>query len=478
MRLAQFKTLSDQDIAAVHAASLDILKNCGILVHSRRVLEILEQGGAIVDYEKKSAKIPTQVVEKCIAAAPSSITLYDRNGDPALALGDGTPHCASGHNAIFITDVEAKERRFATVKDVENFARISDQLKSIDIVGVPLNPQDVPRKATLLYAAKALYENTTKPLFFSTESREVNAAIIEMMKAVADKEDIAACPNAVCQLSPTSPLYWEQGAAEGVMDAALNGVPLNILPEPMSGVSAPYSVAGLLTVHNTEVLSGVVIAELTKIGAPVLYGSSWTTYDMKGSAAIIGSPETHLLRVAGCQMARFYNIPSHTTAPNSDANTHDEQNAWEKALSNICAICADNDIVMNSGMFATGLTVSLEQLVLDDEINGIIKRMRRGVDVNLDSIAAEVIKQVGPAKDFLMEDHTLENLRSGEFWEGDTIRYKVYDSWVAGGTKGVEFQAKQRVDKILSAENHNRLNERVVRRLNDIIANFEKKHCE
>ena len=166
------------------------------------------------------------------------------------------PHCASGHNAIFITDIEAKERRFATVKDVEDFARISDHLKSIDIVGVPLNPQDVPRKATLLYAVKALYENTTKPLFFSTESREVNAAIIKMMKAVAGKEDIAACPNAVCQLSPTSPLYWEQGAAEGVMDAALNGVPLNILPEPMSGVSAPYSVAGLLTVHNTEVLSG------------------------------------------------------------------------------------------------------------------------------------------------------------------------------------------------------------------------------
>ena len=132
---------------------------------------------------------------------------------------------------------------------------------------------------------------------------------------------------------------------------------------------------------------------------------------------------------------------------------------------------------MNSGMFATGLTVSLEQLVLDDEVNGIIKRMRRGIEVNSDSIAAEVIKQVGPAKDFLMEDHTLDNLRSGEFWEGDTVRYKVYDTWVAGGAKRVEFQAKQRVEKILEADYPDKLDAGVVRRLSDIIVDFEKNHC-
>ncbi len=477
MRLEKFTTLSQEDIKAVHEASLDILQNCGILVHSRKVLELLETNGASVDYEKKNAKIPAELVEKCIASSPSHITLYDRNGKPAFELGDGTPRCASGHNAIFITDVETDERRYAVVKDVEDFALISDQLKNIDIVGVPLNPQEVPSKATLLYAFKALFENTTKPLFFSTESREVNLAIIDMMKAIAGKDDISGCPNAVCQLSPTSPLYWEQGAAEGAVDAAVNGIPLNILPEPMSGVSAPYSVAGLLTVHNTEVLSGIVIAQLVRPGTPVIYGSSWTTYDMKFSAAIIASPETHLLRIAGCQMARFYNVPSHTTALNSDANAHDEQNAWEKSLSNISAICADNDIIMNAGMFATGLTISLEQLVLDDEINGIIKRMRTGIDASSDKIAAEVIKAVGPAKDFLMEDHTLDNLRSGEFWEGDTVRYKNYDKWMEEGSKNVEYQARERVNKILAAGNPNKLDDSTIKKLKDIIDVFEKENC-
>lgn len=477
MRLSPFTTLSPEDINAVHAASLDILENCGIMVHSAKVLEILEHNGAKVDYNKKNAKLPAVLVERCIASAPSRITLFDRNGKPAFDLGDAVPRCASGHNAIFITDTESKERRYATVKDVEAFALISDRLKNIDIVGVPLNPQDVPRKATLLYAVKALFENTTKPLFFSTESREVNLAIIEMMKAVAGRRDIAECPNAVCQLSPTSPLYWEQGAAEGVMDAALNGVPLNILPEPMSGVSAPYSVAGLLTVHNAETLSGVVISQLVRPGAPVIYGSSWTTYDMKRSAAIIASPETHILRVAGCQMARYYDIPSHTTALNSDAHAHDEQNAWEKALSNICAICADNDIIMNAGMFATGLTISLEQLVLDDEINGIIKRMRTGVEVNAYTMAAEVIKNVGPAKDYLMDDHTLDNLRSGEFWEGDTVFFQNYDKWQADGGLNVECVAKARAEEILRSGNKSKLDADVVRQLSEIIARFELENC-
>jgi trimethylamine--corrinoid protein Co-methyltransferase len=477
MRLTPFETLSQSEIIAVHAASLDILENCGVLVHSATVLRMLEDNGCEVDYAKKSARIPKKLVESCISMAPHTFTLYDRMGRAACVVGDAEPKCASGHNAIFVMDTQSNERRYATVRDVEAFALLSDQLENIDIVGVPLNPQDVSSKATLLYAVKALFENTTKPLFFSTESREVNVAIIDMMKAVAGTDDIAKCPNAICQLSPTSPLYWEKGAVEGIVDAAQNGVPLNILPEPMSGVSAPYSVAGLLTVHNTEVLSGIVIAQIVRPGTPVIYGSSWTTYDMKSTAAVIASPETHILRVAGCQMARYYNVPSHTTALNSDANGHDEQNAWEKALSNICAICADNDVVMNAGMFASGLTISLEQLVLDDEMNGMIRRMRKGVDVSEGSIAAEVIKNVGPARDYLLEDHTLDNLRSGEFWESRTKFCQNYEQWISQGAPGAEMLAKRRAEALQNNGKTNPLDEDTSKLLYNIIKRFEKEYC-
>ncbi|MBT3320561.1 MAG: hypothetical protein HN389_12450 [Clostridia bacterium] len=477
MRLAKFETLSKSEMQDVHEASLDVLENCGIVIHSQKVLAMLKENGADVDESKELAKMNRALVQKCIDMAPSEFTLYNRNKEEAFVVGDSTPRCASGHNAIFLMDTSSSDRRYAKVSDVEAFAIVSEKMRDIDIVGVPLNPQDVPDKATLLYAVKALFENTTKPLFFSTESREVNKAIIDMMKVVAGTDDIASCPNAICQLSPTSPLYWEPGAVEGVVDAAKNGVPLTILPEPMSGVSAPYSVAGLLTVHNTEVLSGVVISQLINPGTPIVYGSSWTTYNMKSTAAIIASPETNILRVAGCQMARFYGLPSHTTALNSDSNCHDEQNAWEKSLSNMAAICADNDIVMNAGMYASGLTISLEQLVLDDEMNGLIRRLRKGVEVSRESIAAEVIKNVGPVNDYFMQEHTLENLRSGEFRESELPLAKNYEEWISQNAPGVELLAKRKVDDIMSKGNSKPLEEHVRQGLEHIIKKFEKEHC-
>ena len=479
MRFQDFKVLSDHEILQIHEASVWILENTGISIYSKKALDFLNSKGARVDYDKKLVKIGRKMVESCLKSLVKTIDLYDRNGEKYLTLGDGIPKCASGHNAIFIIDAETNIRRNSTLRDVEKFAIISDKLEDIDVVGVPVMPQDVTPQTTLLYAVKALYENTTKPLFFSTESSAINSSVIEMMKIIAGKKNISECPTAISQLSTTSPLLWEPGAVDSLIDVAKEGIPLNLLPEPMTGVSAPYTVAGLLTMHNSEVLSGIVLSQLIRPGTPVIYGSSWTTFDMKYTNAIIGSPETSALRVAGCQMARYYNMPSHTTAPNSDSNAHDEQNSWEKTLSNICAICAGNDLVVNSGMFATGLTISLEQLVLDDEINGIIRRLYRGIDVSEDTIATQVINSVGPKGSFLTEDHTLKYLFSREFREVKVSNTNNYDNWINSGAPLVEKNAAKIVQDYLKDGNTKVLHKDVIRKLDLIIQEFEsglKRH--
>lgn len=473
MKFKKFEVLSEAEIVNIHEASINILENTGIMVYSKKVLDLLSEKDAIVNYDNMVAKLPRSLVEDCLKTLPEKFHLYDRNGNRVLTIGDGIPKCASGHNAIFIIDANSNDRRNSTVKDVEEFALISHKLEDIDIVGVPVMPQDVTPQASLIYAVKALYENTTKPIFFSTESSSVNAAIIQIMKVVAGKDDISGCPSAISQLSSTSPLLWEEGAVDALVEVSKEGIPLNLLPEPMTGVSAPYTVAGLLTMHNTEVLSGVVISQLVRPGAPVIYGSSWTTYDMKHTTAIIGSPETSMLRVAGCQMARYYNMPSHTTAPNSDSNIHDEQNAWEKTISNMCAICAGNDIIMNSGMFATGLTISLEQLVLDDEINGIIRRLYGGIDVNPATIGLDVINDVGPRGNFFMEDHTFKYLRSGEFREVKVSNTKHYDNWIGAGASDVVKNAGARVKELLKEGNDRKLDDGKIKAMERIIRDFE-----
>ena len=474
MKLLNFKVLSEKEIIAVHEASVKILENTGVQILSKKVLELLDSKGAIVDHDKKTAKIPGRLIEACLKKVPRTFDLYNRDLTKKLTIGNAVPRCASGHNAIYMIDAGSNVRRNSTLRDVEDFALISDSLEDIDIVGVPVMPQDVTAKATLIYAVKALYENTKKPLFFSTESSSVNESVIALMKVIAGREDISECPTAISQLSPTSPLLWEEGAVDALIGSAREGIPLNLLPEPMTGVSAPYTVAGLLAMHNTEILSGIVISQLVRPGTPVIYGSSWTTYDMKYTAAIIGSPETSMLRIAGCQMARYYDMPSHTTAPNSDSNAHDEQNAWEKTVSNMCAICSGNDIVMNSGMFATGLTISLEQLVIDDEINGIVRRIYRGIDVDPDKIAADVIMEVGSRGSYFMEDHTFKYLRSDEFRDPKLPNAVVYDNWRRSGGPLTEDKAAERVKNILAQGNKDPLEEKKVKAMEEIIRRFER----
>lgn len=474
MRLNRFEVLSEEEIKRVDEASLDILENTGMKMMSDEIMKLLEDAGCPVDHETRIVKFPRELVKKCIGLVPSSFDLFDRNGNKAMTIGDGTVHCASGHNAVFCIDSESSERRYATVKDVEEFGIVSQWCESIQLVGAPLNPMDVNPESTLLHAAKALFETTTKPLFLSTESTKVVNALLDMMRAVAGTDDIASKPNAILQLSPSSPLFWGADTVEGYAAAAKAGVPLVVLPEPMSGVSSPYSVAGLLTENNAEALSGVVIAELINPGTPVLYGASWTTYDMKYSCAKIGAPESALLTVAGAQMAKYYGMPSHTTATNSDGNAHDEHEAWESVTNNMLAMNGGNDIVMNSGMFACGLTTSLEQLVMDNEVNRINARLMKGIDGCDEQVAADVIKEVGPCGNFLMEDHTLDNLYSGEFWAPTINVNQNYDSWSAEGYPTVDKAARKLVDKILAAGNTAALDGNISEKLGTIIAEFER----
>ena len=473
MKLSPFSVLSEKEMQKISDAAMHILENTGMKIMSSSVRDMLKTAGCEVNDSTYICKFPRKLIEDCLKLVPHSFTVYDRNGNPAMEIGDGTVHCASGHNAVFCIDSSSFERKYSTVKDVEEFGIISQWCESIDLVGAPLNPMDVAPESTLLHAAKALFKTTTKPLFLSTESERVVNALLDMMKAVAGTDDIAKKPNAILQLSPSSPLFWGADTVNGFTACAKAGVPLVILPEPMAGVSSPYSVSGLLLENTTELLSGVVIAEVANPGTPLMYGASWTTYDMKYSVAKIGAPESALLTIAGCQMARYYGMPSHTTATNSDSNAMDERQAWESFINNFTAMNSYNDIVMNSGMFACGLTTSLEQLVMDNEVNRIIKRLMNGIDTSDEVMGADVIEEVGPAGNFLMEDHTLDNLYSGEFWNPTIPFSQSYDKWAADGCPTVDKDARKLVDKILAAGNTVELDAETINSLDEIIKAFE-----
>jgi len=475
MRLTDLEVLAKSEMELIHQTSLDILEKVGLIVESKKVLDILKENGCEVDYETQLVKFPGSVVERCLKTVPSKVNLYDRDGKLALTLGDGNRYCASGHNAVFTLLDENGDRRNSTLKDVEDFAIISDYLGDVDIIGVPVMPQDVTPQTTLLYAVKAILENSKKPVFFSSESEWINQAVIEMGKAVLGKESLADGSNLVSQLSTTSPLYWERGAVEALYIVAKEGIPLDLLPQPITGVTAPYTLAGILTIHNTEVLSGTVIAQLINPETPVIYGAAWTTYEMKLTNVLIGRPESSLLRIAGAQMAHYYNMPSHTTAPDNDSNVHDEQGAWEKMLSIVAGLVGANDLIVNLGMFGTGMSISMEQLVMDNEMCRIVKRFLKGIEVNEDTIAFDTIAAVGPRGTYIMEDHTIEYLRSGEHVELSISNGANYDMWKSKGQKNIVEKSRDKVREILAKGNNCPLNPDTKQKLEGIISKFEEK---
>lgn len=417
MKLSKLAVLSDKEIQKIHDATLDILGNCGVKIASPRMLSFLKDKGISVSHDEQIARFSRSCIEDALSSIPARFEVYDREGEPAFVLGDGVPRIAAGHNAVFWVDSDTGKTRPSTVRDVERFARICERLERIDMIGIPVMPQDVDEpRATLLYGVKACIENSRKPIYFSTDNVRVNRGCMELLEA-AFAGDFSSQVYGISQISPTAPLFWEAGAIDAIMDTVKTNVPLAILPEPNAGVSAPYTLAGLLTVNNAECLSGLVMIQLLKPGAKVMYANSWTTTDMRTGAALVGSTETTICRIAGAQLARYYGAPSHTTAPNSDNHAHDEQNAWEKAFSIFCSVAAGNDLIVNCGMFATGMTCSNEQLVMDEEMAAMSQRIASGIRVNEDMIARDLIKEIGPRGNYLACDHTLRWLRSDEYIE-------------------------------------------------------------
>jgi len=476
MELAKLQVLSEEEVRLIHEATLEILAGCGVKMHHRPMLTFLKQKGLSVDMEQGLVRFSRGVIEDALASTPGQFEVFDREGRFVYVLGDRRSKIAAGHNAVFWVDSETGQTRPARTADVELFARICQELECIDMIGIPVMPQDVPEpRATLLYGVRAVIENSVKPIYFSTDNGKVNRACIELARA-AFAGRLEEQVYAISQLSSTSPLFWEGGVLDAIMDTVPTGVPLAILPEPIAGFTAPYTLAGLVTMNNAECLSGLAMIQLLRPGAKFLYANSWTTMDMRTASALVGSTETTICRIAGAQLAHFYRLPCHTTAPNSDNHAHDEQNAWEKTLSQFCAVAAGNDLIVNCGMFATGLTCSHEQLLMDEEISAMARRIATGMTVNAETIAANLIQQIGPrGEGYLTCEHTLHWLRSSEYVRPRLSVSGSRTVWEARGAKDTYQIAQEKVRQYAArTQPAHPLPESVRKQLAEIIVSFER----
>jgi len=474
MKLSDVSILTDEEIKIIDEASREALGDIGILVLNEEILKIFASKGADVDFDKKIVKVSNKIIDDCLDSAPEVIRVYYRNLENFLKIGKGRKtYVASGHNAIYYFDETKMEKRPITKEEVGNFALISDYLDEVDIVGIQAMPQDVEPKSTILHALGVVLDNTVKPVYFSPENGKEVKGLLDIIKCVCGDTKLSDKSIGICQLSPVSPLTWTKGGIEGLAILAKEKFPIMVLSQPIAGATAPKTLAGLMTLTNIEALSGVIFAQLINPGAPVIYGSAWTKFEMTKGTALIGVPERYALNIAHTQLVNYYKLPSHSTAFDTDANLHDEQNAIEKIFNTIATVMAKTDIIIDCGMFSTGLNVSYEQLIVDNDMAKFVRRFLKGIKVNKDTVALDIIRKVGHNKTYLMEDHTLKYTKPEERKHYQIFNRGVPAIWENQGKPSIMDNARKLAEKIINEHKVKQLDKDIKDRIAQVIKDYE-----
>jgi len=305
------KPFTDDELYEIHLATLEVLSDVGIFVDDEEALDIFDGGGATIDRKNKRVKIPNYIVEDATRSLPSKLVLSGRNPKDDVVI-EGNRVCFTNFGeAVKVIDPYTGERRASTKADLVEATILSDYLSEIDVFERPLSALDVPQSVLNIHNAEAILSNTTKHSFLGPANQMQAKKIIDMGAAIAgSKEKFRARPLFTFNVCPVSPLKLLKGITEVIIEGAKNGMPVNVLSMALAGASAPVTLAGAIVIHNAEVLSGLVLNQLTCKGAPGFYGSSTTCLDLRHGVATVGSPEMGMINAAVAQLAKFYQVPS------------------------------------------------------------------------------------------------------------------------------------------------------------------------
>ena len=454
--------LSADDIETIHHTSMRVMEHVGVKFPHEDVLELFERHGFRTDAEK--VFFEEQQVMDALATVPRPFTIHAPNPDKSVVVGDGSPVFAPGYGAPFLVDYENGKVE-PTMEDYEDLVRLADALPNQDMSGhLLVEPADVPSQAAHLLMLKAHMLHSDKAFIGSAEG-DVGARNTMEMARILFGEDISGRPVTVGLINSLSPLGYSDEMLRALMVYAEYGQPVIIAALAMAGSTGPITLAGLLAMQSAELLAGVVLTQLINPGTPAIYGSTSTNIDMQTGALAIGSPECSLMIGAHGQLARYYDLPSRSGGALADASFPDAQAGFESMLSLLTTVNSGIDFVLHAGGILNAyLAFSYEKLVLDDEMCGILRRYENGIEVAPETLAYDVITNVGSEGNYLMEMHTVERCRT-EFWTPDVADRAGLEEWMDTGRKRAIDRAHERWQKLVAEHEDPTLDETTVRQL-------------
>jgi trimethylamine--corrinoid protein Co-methyltransferase len=442
--MLQLTTLTRDEVQAIHEATLRILSEVGIVLVQAELQELFTGAGASVHGDR--VFLPHDLVERAVSLCPGSVSVQGRGGTTA-SIGDGSLHWHNVGGARDVYEPRQEQTRAATLQDVRDSARLLDALDNATTVTPFFTPLDVPGTLMSLAMYRHTLPHTTKPV----QGPGVQTAA-EVLWAVRMAEVIGP-PAEVLTLSvsPISPLTFSDDLASAIAEIARLGIPFSPLPCPTAGTTAPMSLAGALAQQNAEVLASVVLAQLVQPGLPIIYCGRLCMMEPRTGISVWGGVELGLVSAATVQIGHRYGLPVNVYGFSTNAHTLEIQSGYERALNAAIPALAGADELSGIGEMAAGVMGSYAQMVCDDEIAAGIRRLRRGITVDEDTLAVDVIASAmdGP-RNFLAEMHTVRYLRAGEVLVTHLAERRDWHTWDQAGREEMADRAQARAERLLA----------------------------
>ncbi|KUO51073.1 MAG: hypothetical protein APF76_16390 [Desulfitibacter sp. BRH_c19] len=447
------RLLSNEQISKLHEKSLGVLEKTGVYFDSEEALNILKNNGANVDFASKIVRFPSKMVMNSINLTPEKIELYNIDGHLAAELGGNKVHFDPGSAAIKFMESDGFTVRQTQAQDLVSITRVTDALDNIAIQSTALTPYDIPKAIGDSYRVYILLKNSSKPMIAGAFSIKGIAYIRELLAAaVGGYDELNRKPRAVFDICPSPSLKWTKISCQNIIDCAKHGLPIETISMPMPGAASPATISGSLIIHTAESLSGIVLAQCVNSGNPMVYGGAPAYFDMRFGTTPLSAIESTMIAAAYAQMGKFYGMPTHTYACLSDSKVVDGQAGLETSMSGIVAQLAGINVISGAGILDFVACISLEKLVMDNEICGMALRLGKGIDCTDNAMAVDLIEQLGPGGDYMSSQHTFEWYKKEPFIPTKVIDRMQRNAWEAGGAKDIFHRAKDRVQDIL--KNH------------------------
>jgi trimethylamine--corrinoid protein Co-methyltransferase len=451
----QYKPLTDDQVRRIHEAALSILERTGVQVEEPEALRLFEGAGAVVDRETSRVRIPPPLVEDAVDWAPSRVVLAGRDPRWDLELEGARVYVGTGGAALTVLDLETGQRRPAVLSDVAELARLVDGLDNVHFYLVPVYPTDLDEDVVDVNTYYAAVANTTKHVQAGVYSVDGIRDTVDMCQRVAGGAEALRERPIVSFITSwmVSPLKFATDVTTLLIEACRQNIPVVLSAAPMAGSTAPVTLAGMLAQLTAEQLSGVVLTQLVRRGAPLLIGPIPATADMQTGRYLAGAAEFGLTNAAMAHMAHFYGLPMYNSAGMTDAKTPDVQAGFEKGMSTVLAVLAGSNFIHHAaGMLENMNMVAAEQFVIDNEILGMALRVLRGIEVDDQTLALDVIDQVGPGGHYLMSEHTIRHMRSEFYYPSAVVDRQGWDMWQQDGGRDAVERARDVARDIL--DNH------------------------